>query len=157
MENKLSTEVSYYIRERVSKRVSLKEFLDLSSLSVPMTMEEIKSRVIINYGNMFGNYLMIYGVMLCLFLVLHYILIVPIGISLGLVYLCTKSNSEEVVIMGNSIKKDHLYIVSIVLPILFFIFTPSSLVSLFFTFTLSTILCLGHMCVTKPVSKETDI
>ncbi|KAI5169906.1 hypothetical protein NEIRO03_2737, partial [Nematocida sp. AWRm78] len=44
-------------------------------------------------------------------------------------------------------------------PVVFFIFMPNSLVSLFFTVTLSIILCIAHMVVYKPPAgpEEEDI
>lgn len=150
MENKLYNEIGYYIRERIDKRVSFKEFLDYSAASVPVNLEEGKSRIVINYINMCGNYLAIFGIFLCLFLVMHPLLIIPIGICLGLLYVVTENNTDTINVLGKSYTKLHIYCVAFGLPILFFIFMPNSLVSLFFTITLAVLLCVGHMVIYRP-------
>ncbi|KAI5191699.1 PRA1 family protein 1 [Nematocida minor] len=156
MQSKLYTEVGYYVREKIDRRVPLKDFLDYSSVSVPVNLEEGKSRIVINYGAMGGNYLVVFGVLLCLFLVLHPALIIPIGICFGLLYIATENDSESINIMGNELKKLHLYCVAVGVPVLFFIFMPSSLVSLFFTLALSILLCIGHMVIYKPPANANE-
>lgn len=156
MQSKLYTEVGYYIRDKIDRRVAVKEFLDYSFISIPDNLEEGKSRIVLNYGAMGGNYFLVCGVFLCLFLVLHPLLILPMGVSLGLLYLITGSDGESIVIFNREYKKFHMYLVSFAVPILFFIFMPSSLVSLFFTMALSTILCIGHMVIYKQKPKEEE-
>ncbi|KAI5160312.1 PRA1 family protein 1 [Nematocida ausubeli] len=151
MESRLYNEVGYYVREKVEKRVALKEFLNLGAAGVPANLEDGKSRIIINYSAMAGNYLLVVCLLLCFFLVFHPILIIPIGICFGLLYMTTKDSSDTMDILGNSYSKMHVYCVALGLPIIFFIFMPRSLVSLFFTIMMSIILCVGHMVGYKPV------
>lgn len=152
----LYSEVGYYIREKIDKRVSLKEFFDQSCFAVPSNLEEGKSRIILNCSTMGGNYFIIFASLLCLFLVLHPILILPIGVSLGLLYIVTDNENEKISILGHSFHKFHLYLMAFGLPIIFFIIMPSSLVSLFFTTTLSLLLCIGHMVIYKPKIREEE-
>ncbi|OAG32824.1 hypothetical protein NEIG_02440 [Nematocida sp. ERTm5] len=159
MEHKLYNEIGFYVRERIDKRIPLKEFLNHELVNLPTNLEEIKSRIIINYYTMCGNYILILCLFLCLFLVFHPILIIPAGICFFLFYTTTENSDDCVKILGTNYTKVHIYCMAVGVPVVFFIFMPNSLVSLFFTVTLSIILCIAHMVVYKPPAgpEEEDI
>ncbi|KAH9386797.1 PRA1 family protein 1 [Nematocida major] len=156
MQSKIYSEVGFYVRDKIEKRVPLKDFLDYSCASMPVNLEEGKSRIVINYGNMGGNYLSVCGVLLCLFLVIHPIFILPIGMCFGVLYVAMENPSDTVSVLGNVYPKMYAYAVALGVPLLFFIFMPNSLVSLFFTITLSILLCVGHMVVYKPAMRPEE-
>ncbi|OAG29641.1 hypothetical protein NEDG_00774 [Nematocida displodere] len=158
MNSRLSTELSYYLKEKSEKRVPLKEFLNVSNITLPEGLEMAKARILLNYTSMSGNYLLILGVLACLYLVLNPVLILPFGCSIILVYLAYQGEGDEVAVLGYNLKKEHVYWVSIAIPILFFILKPGALVGLFFVISIGVLLSIGHMVASTPApSKEEDI
>ncbi|KAI5187579.1 PRA1 family protein 1 [Nematocida homosporus] len=157
MQSKLSSELTYYLKEKAEKKVSIKDFLSFNGASLPENLECAKSRIVINYGNMFGNYLLIFGVVICLYLIMHPILIIPAVFSGAMLYMITKCEGEEVIIFGNNFKREHLYLAAVVVPVLFLILMPWTLVSLFFTLSIGLMLSVGHMLVFKPVVAAEDV
>ncbi|KAI5172104.1 PRA1 family protein 1 [Nematocida sp. LUAm3] len=157
MQSRISAELTYYVKERTQNRVSFKEFVEISHVSVPDSLEVAKSRIVINYGKMFGNYLIVLSVFLCLYLIIYPLLIIPGILSGGLLYLISTNEGEEVYIMGKRFKRDHLYAVAFLTPLLFFIYVPKGLVFLFFVMSLGVIVSTGHMIFFKPIEAQEDV
>ncbi|KAI5192291.1 PRA1 family protein 1 [Nematocida sp. AWRm77] len=153
----LSTNVTQYIKERLESKVPLAEFCDCSSLSLPENMESAKARIVVNYGNMFGNYAILLSVVLCLFLLVNPFLIIPVGFSLGLLYITVQREGEDVQILGSAWKKEQLYAVSVATLLIVFIAMPRTLGSLLFTVSLGLTISLAHMAVVTPKNKENEI
>lgn len=157
MSSSIGAELSHYMKERIDKKVSFAEFFDASSLSVPENLESAKARIVVNYGNMFGNYAVVLGVVLTVFLVLHPLLIIPMAFSFGVLYLTIQREGESVQIFGGSWKKEHLYAIAIATPLIFFIAMPRTLGSLLISASLGVIVSISHMVVTKPKQAEEEV
>jgi len=157
MNSKLHTELGYYLKEHFGRKVPFAEFCDLRNASFPENLESVKSRIIINYGAMFGNYAYFFAAMGVLYLLLHPYLIIPCCFGVWLLYLISQSEEERVAVAGKRLKREYLYSFAFCVIFLPFLISPKSLVSLFFTVGVSLLISLVHMVMRSPPSRGDEV
>lgn len=157
MNFKLGEDLAEYIKTRAERKVAVKEFLNLRNMGLPENIESAKSRIIINYGIMCGNYIWIIAGLLCIYLFIYPILFIPGIISGAVIYLVNRETGDDVIISGASYKKKHLCIGAGILSLLFLVFMPRCLVSLFFILGVGTIISVGHMVAFKPQEPTEEV
>jgi len=157
MKSNLHTEVSYYIREHLSKRVSIAEFASWHSVCIPENIDTVKKRIALNYSAMFGNYAIFIGTVLCIYLVMHLRLIVPAGACAYLIYKIVESDSDTVEIVGKRMKKEYVMAAAVCIPVVFFVVFPNMLVSMCFALFMGIVLSLVHMALSKPLVHDEEV
>lgn len=134
-----------HLKIKLEKRIPLRDFFNVHSLSLPADFHRLKERVLQNLEDMPGNYMSIFAIFLVLYIIIKPISIVPVCLWAILSLYLSSDNAQSVTISGHSVLKRYLYIAMSVFTVVFVLLRPDTIVSFFFVIGLAVALISAHL------------